>query len=597
MQAPAFVDRTAQWGLQAENVQGNRLVAIDLDGDDWPDLVVHRGTPHRRADFTAEPRVWPYRILLNRPNPAGGRMFVDVTVASGYGTLRTPVANTGRAATFAVAVDVNNDGTVDLVSAAYVDANNPTTDPGDRSEVLLNDGLGQFTLAAPLPRSLQTVTPVAATTMLDYDRDGRVDLFVGNWYEHYGVSYLGVQDLLLLNAGGGAFLDGVAGSGLATSRNFGANAQHRPTYGVTACDVDGDGAMDLLTAAYGRQPNQLWLQRNFLFSDVGVAAGYAYDDNADFTDNQNYLCHCQISGQCTGQPAIVCPTSDPWESRTDEAAWRLGGNTFTTVCADMDNDGAMDLFNAEIAHWWAGSSSDKTGLLRQVAPQDGEPRFERIAAETSGIRVPHPTVDWNEGGLMAAVADFDGDGRKDVLAAFSDYPDQFGLLFHQQPDGTFAEVGAAAGLHHPCLSGMTLADLDRDGDLDVIAGSGTARDCSGQWPNGAEVHVYENTSGASASWIQLDLRGDGVTTNTMAVGARVSVEAGGVTQVYDVPASYGHAGMQNDHVITVGLASACRADVTVRWPDFGLTQQHLTGLAAGHRYRVVQGQEVQEVAP
>src|SRR5205823_1916562 len=117
--------------------------------------------------------------------------------------------------------------------------------------------------------------------------------------------------------------------------------------------------------------------------------------------------------------------------------------------------------------------------------------FDRLTPQASGIVFPHPTSDWNEGGVMAAGGDLDNDGRQEVVVAASDYPDNFGLIFQQQSDHTFREQGQSWGLHHACMSGLVVADFDRDGVLDVIVGSGTARDCSLTWKSN-EVHLYEN---------------------------------------------------------------------------------------------------------
>src|SRR5207253_203737 len=148
-----------------------------------------------------------------------------------------------RAAHLAVAGDVDNDGDLDLFSGTYVDPTKPrSTDPGDRSEILLNDGRGHFTLA-PISDPHPAVAERLATTSAafsDVDRDGFLDLFVGFWYEAYGKSDLGVQAQLYRGAGDGTFQTATDTVGLSTDDNgFDRGTNHRPAYGVTACDVDG----------------------------------------------------------------------------------------------------------------------------------------------------------------------------------------------------------------------------------------------------------------------------------------------------------------------------------------------------------------------
>src|SRR5690606_6247248 len=132
--------------------------------------------------------------------------------------------------------------------------------------------------------------------------------------------------------------------------------------------------------------------------------------------------------------------TDPRFDRPDEKPFRSHGNTFDAAVGDIDNDGAFDLFLAEITHGWAGDSSDRSRFLVQ-SESDGMVRFapdDRLSVD----RVPgDPTIrNWNQGDLYAELADFDLDGRLDLLLASSDYPDDQRLrLWRQQddPPGSF----------------------------------------------------------------------------------------------------------------------------------------------------------------
>lgn len=593
-----FVDNTELWmGVLSLSVQGNRLTVADLDDDGWPDLVVHAVTSNKREEKGVDKRlVWQ---LMNRPTPNGiGRQFIDET-GNGLFQVRGGIETHYRSAQLAVFADVDNDGDLDAFSGTYVDPTKPTTDPGDRSEIMLNDGTGHFTFAepsAPHPASAE-LKPTTSATFADVDRDGVVDLFVGYFYEYYGRTYQGLQAQLFKGAGtGGVFTELTGAAGLTTTRDgFAQGTNHRPAYGVTACDVDDDGAPELLVSAYGRQANLLYVNDGRgAFVEQGAASGFAGDALVEPKDNAFFQCWCvqyPSSPKCVGvaRPQVQCPTpaGANWNDGVDDQPWRNNGNTFTTLCADVDGDGKNDLYNAEIHHWWAGSSSDSSELLRNVSTK-GEARFERPGNAATGLTWPHPTTDWNEGGLMAASGDLDNDGRLDLVVAASDYPDQYGLLFQQQPDGTFTDMAEAWGAKHPCASGLAIADFDRDGDLDVIVGSGTARDCSRVW-KANEVHLYEN-QGNARGWLLLRLRGNGTTTNRAAIGAKVTVKAGGKTMTREVSGGYGHFGMQNDLVLHFGLDGCSGAEeVTVRWPDAAGTVQTFKNVPGSRFIELRQG--------
>ncbi len=598
-----FTDATEDWGLGQFGLKlaGNRLTVADLDSDGYPDLVVHAVSSNaaQRKDLPdgGKRLVWQ---LMNRPTPDGlRRMFVDET---GNGLFEIPGGSTTRyrSAQLAVFGDVDNDGDLDAFSGTYVDPTKPATDPGDRSQILLNDGTGHFTLAPPTdttPRGTE-LSPTTSATFTDVDRDGHLDVFVGNWYADYGGDYIGVQARLYQGFGTGEFIDTTAPANLLTdATGYASFTNHRPAYGVTACDLDDDGAPELMVSAYGRQPNLLYRNDGLgKFADQSQAAGFSGDGNVDFRDNQNFQCWCMgnpASPKCVGvsAAAIQCPNppSAAWGTGTDDQPWRNNGNTFTTWCGDVDGDGKNDLYNAEIHHWWAGGSSDSSELMHNVTTAAGTVRLERPGNAATRLSLPHVGPSWNEGAMMAAGGDLDNDGRLDLVVAESDYPDQFGQIFAQQADGTFSEKGLAWNLHHQCMAGLAIADFDRDGDLDVLAGSSTARDCSAKWKTN-EVHLYENQATAT-TWLLLHLEGNGVTANRSAIGAKVTVKSNGRSQTREVSGGYGHFGMQNDLTVHFGL-NGCEgaSEVTVRWPDAQGTTQTFQGVPGNLFMRLKQGE-------
>ncbi|HVK66303.1 MAG TPA: CRTAC1 family protein [Polyangium sp.] len=584
--AARFTDRSEAWGLSAAKIVGNRIMSGDLNGDGYPDLILHAIGTNNREVIGEGPRL--VYVLMNEPGPAGGRVFVDRTIESGYAAAKDSATEL-RSAQLALFADVDNDGDLDVWSGVYTAPDKVATPPTpadlDRSVLLLNDGKGHLTAAPPSAVSPKTGRPTTGASFVDVDRNGIVDLFVG----YFATSTPSTQQLLLGN-GDGTFNDVSTPAGVTTA------GTRRAAYGITTCDLDDDGAPELLVSAYARGPNVLY--RSDMpghWVDVGVEAKFAYDENQTYTDNEMFKCYCTLhtdQADCMGvsTPLIQCPApaDSYWSPVADTKPPRLGGNTFTTVCSDIDGDGKLDLYNAEIAHWWAGQSSDFSSMLvNRSAP--GTIQFERPDRESRGLSWEHPTSDWNEGGIMAAAADLDNDGREDLLVGASDYPDQYGLYFHNKGNGTFAEIGEAQGFHHPCTSGMTVADFDRDGDLDIVVGSGTARDCSQIWSSN-EVHIYENDANQQGHFLAVKLVGDGTTTNRAGIGARVTVDANGTKLVRELGGGYGHMAMQNDTVVFFGLgACAIVHAIEVTWPNGARTVERFENVVADRLIEIRQG--------
>ncbi len=604
-QPSSFTDATDAWGLGdgGLGMTGNRIMSADLDSDGYPDVIVEALASNERETVPvvddggyhlADGGKWTrlVTVLMNRPRPDGGRCFVDATQATGlFAVPGSP--DQYRSAQIAVAGDVDNNGTVDLFSGTYIDGNHPETDPGDRSQVMLNDGHGNFTAApdSALHDDQQNTWATSGASFLDTDHDGRLDLFEAFWYMNYGYGYASQGAQLYLGHGDGTFSNATLDAGLYTDStgsqaSLQAGTDSRPAYGVTTCDLNGDGYPELMITAYGRQWNMLYEN----LTDGGFVqnlqdGGYGGDLDRNYDDNQEFVCYCTqypTAVPCLGitaMPQIQCPTpaGAAWDDVNDELPWRLNGNGFTTVCRDFDGDGKPDLYTANIRHWYVGESSDPSQLLQNVTPSDGGPvTFERRANIATNLVVPHQEVAWDEGLVQAADADLDNDGRPDLFVAATDYDYQFGLMYIQQPDGTFVDQAQSWGLHHACTNGLTIADFDRDGDLDVLVGSSTARTCAaplstpggGGW-TAQYVHLYTNNASEHGHWLALRLRGDGVTTNTMGIGARVTVTVNGVAQVQEVLSGYGNFGMGNDTgVLFFGLGACPSIDqLEVRWPN------------------------------
>ncbi|MDP2315601.1 MAG: CRTAC1 family protein [Pseudomonadota bacterium] len=585
--ALVYTEATEAWGLGAVN--GAQLQAVDLDGDGYADLVVNDNSGIDDFEASAGGTGGRYHwTLMNRPDGAGGRVFLDETEASGLFARREGAG--GRPSVDHIFADVNGDGFIDAFAGVF---NDPHTDPAvhytDTSEVLLNDGDGHFTFAPASP-DLQVDFPMSGVTFTDYDGDGVVDLFIALWYANadiYGngswLNWLyGANDRLLRGNGDGTFTDVTAAAGLELNEATNDRAldkvldgsHARPSMGATACDLDGDTLPELLVMAYGRQWNLQWQnQGDGTFVEVGGASGYAGDDDIDYTDNWYYQCTCWVDGSCDAPTDPDFPYSERqceqvagggyWNPGWDDQPANLNGNTFNTACADVDNDGDLDLWSGEITHQWAGGSSDLSGLLLN----EGDGTFTRPDLDTLGLlRTPVPdpsTRSWDYGDQKSAVADLDLDGRKDLLLpSGAAYFGNVLYAWRQWDDLRFTEIEADVGLAVPTAHGVALADFDRDGDLDLVAASlsevleGTTSD--------HRLYFYEN---GLAERHFLRVRLDTWDSNSVGVGSRVTVTAGGRTQTQEVSGGYGQHGMQMEPVLTFGLGLGAEVEsVEVTWP-------------------------------
>lgn len=588
----AFVEATDAWGLAELEVRGVRLNVANLDGDEWPDLIVRNGGNRSK--------IW---LLRN----TGAGKFEDVTESSGFLALRT--GDGARPAGESIAFgDVDNDG--DLDGFQGINTTDPDLEVIATSELMLNNGDGTFTFG---PQGTDTRRPddvPAGAVFVDYDRDGRLDLWVPQNVPNG--QNTPAQDRLYRGNGDGTFREVTDAAGVTTGDwtldNLNAGMAHTVAWSGAACDLNNDGDPELLASSYGRSPNHLWRAKRsgdeVTYESASVSSGYAWDHRGDWTDNESARCYCKLhrdAPECEGvpEPSLIRCNSDNdvfrWRHDSDRQDFRLGGNSGATICADVNNDGWIDLLTTEIVHWDVGSSSDPSELVMNTG--DASVVFDRPGAEATGIDRTRTVRAWNDGDITGGIFDFDNDGWQDVYIGSTDYPGTRGLLYHQDSPMQFTEVAMDAGIDHNRSHGMAIADFDRDGDLDLILGHSRSRCAAGNEPDPTpcyetrQVRFFENTLGQDGQWVQLTLRG-GEGTNAAAIGARATVTARGsetIVQTQDVDGGHGHFGAQRDLTLHFGLADACKAEITIRWPDADLTEQTFE-VEAGARYVVQQGQ-------
>lgn len=373
-----------------------------------------------------------------------------------------------------VAADFDNDGFVDLFSWS-------------RLKLFRNENGKDFT-EVKLPELPKTVSRGACWG--DFDGDGFVDLYVGG-YEDAGAS---LPDLILMNRKGKGF-ELVSAEAVSRAR------------GITACDFDRDGDLDIYVSNYRLQPNRLLLN----------------DGKANFRD------HALGLG--------VVATSEGFR----------GGHSIGAAWGDFDEDGEFDLFAGNFAHVDSRGDQPKSRFLRNLGSRSGY-RFEDKG--TSGVF-------YQESYATPAAGDFDNDGRLDLFFTTVYMPASFGrpnhsVLFRNEGSFRFVDASEAAGVGGlPPTYQAAWADFDRDGDLDLVSAD--------------RLFVNQGTPGRN--WMVVTLQGDGRRTNRSAIGAQVRIRIGDRTISRQVEAGTGE-GNGNDLKLHFGLGERKEAvDLEIQWPD------------------------------
>jgi enediyne biosynthesis protein E4 len=388
-----------------------------------------------------------------------------------HGTNFTRVADVG----LVVAADFDDDGFADLFSYSQL-------------KLLHNEGgkgFKEFKLPE-LPR-----TSSAGACWGDFDGDGYVDLYVGG-FEDWD-RQITHPSMILLNQQGRAFK-------LAWTE-----AKYR-TRGVTACDFDRNGALDVYVSNYRLQPNQLW---------HNDGKGRFKDVAADYN---------------------ALATSPGFE----------GGHSIGAAWGDFDNDGHFDLFAGNFAHQDNRGDQPKSRFLRNLGPRHGF-HFEDLG---------QCGVFYQESYASPAAGDFDNDGNLDLyfttvygVASFN--RPNFPVLYHNNGKFAFSDATKAAGLSGlPPTYQAAWADYDHNGSLDLVT-------CGKLFAN----------SGRRGHWLDVRLAGDGQRVNHSAIGAQVWIRLASATLTRQVEAGTGQ-GNQNDLTLHFGLGAHSEpVELEIVWPD------------------------------
>ena len=405
-----------------------------------------------------------------------------------------------------------------------------------------NNGNGTFTDVTDKAgvAGLESGAFHSGATFFDYDRDGRLDLYVGSYVElgdkRYcslnGVQsscppseYHGSPDALYHNNGDGTFTNVTVKARI--YQPAGKNLS------VGAADYDNDGWPDLFVANDGISAYLYHNEHDGTFKEIGEASGMAYNAHG-------------------GTMAAMCIS--------------LG---------DFNNDGWLDLYISDFQR-----SSD------HIWQNDGHGFFDEVSDQTGITRATHDVLSFG-GGFF----DFDNDGWLDIFIANGHvYPEveqatpethykQLNSLFHNEHNGKFTEVSRSAGdgFKTPYVGrGVAFADFDNDGFVDVVVAN-----------NGDAPLLLHNSGGNGDHFLNFKLVGN--KSNRDAIGARLRIVADGLSQIREI-AGGGSYLSQSDLRASFGLGKSTRAEtVEVRWLS-GL-QQTFHNVDADKFYLIEEGSD------
>lgn len=521
-----FTDITASAGIRFQHNNGAfgrkwlpetldpGAAFIDYDNDGYPDILLING-----EDWTGHGVHGRTTMKLYHNNRNG--TFTDVTARTG---LAIPLYGMG------VAIgDYDNDGFDDIFVSAV-----------GQSHLFRNNGKGTFTDVTQAAGLLGPQEFSTSAAWVDYDNDGRLDLVVANYvqwspandifctldgtHKSYCTpeSYKGTSLRLWHNLGNGSFEDATRKAGLYDPTSKG--------LGIAVLDYNGDGWPDLLLAN-DTEPNKLYQNMgNGTFKERGVTAGVAYSEDGVARAGMG-VDAADYDG--SGRPSVVITNfSNQMLSLyhnegnglfVDEAPQTtIGRDSLLTLgfgCFffDYDLDGKPDLF---------------------VADGHIERDIERIQKQITYRQPPH--------------------------------------LFHNLGGGKFRDEAAHVGRDFAAprvARGAAYADIDNDGDLDVLV-----------MTNGGPAVLFRNDGGTNHS---LRVKLSGQRSNRAGIGAvvRVTTAAGKQWQMMRSGSSYLS---QSELVLTFGLGpKPLPASVDVVWPS-GHTD-HLTNVASDQTITVQEG--------
>ena len=424
-------------------------------------------------------------------------------------------------------VDVDSDGDLDI----HV-ANNGTAD-----QMLRNDGLGVFTDIAAGPIAETGASCGAAWA--DLNGDGFLDVCV---------SRSGATNLVMIGDGSGGFT---------TATVFGMDGEDEST-SVSWADFDQDGLLDLYVVNHAAD--------NTLLKCLGVTAAPMVIfslTGGPTSAGSNGNSACWTDGDLDGWVDLFVANqfvtnlfleniNGAFNDVTSQSGLFETSKAIGAAWGDYDNDGDFDLY---------------------VANEGTDDLLYRCGAPFQYTRVTGPNIGDLGYGRGVVWVDFNNDTFLDLYVVRNEQTD---LLLLGDGAGNFERVPVGPDEASGPGKAVACGDMDNDGDMDVFVSREGA----------ANALLVNGLANNANRWIKLHLEGLG--NNSCAIGARVVLTAGGVSQTRMVSSGAAYLS-QNSMDLHFGLGASTQVDrIEIFWPDG--TYEDLGPTYTNHRLVITQGQ-------
>ena len=504
-QWPVFTDITKQAGIEFKHSYGDRHLDnivegtgagacfFDYNGDGFMDIYFVTGTWTKGVSDN-QGRDLRGKLSNRLYRNNGNNTFTDVTAQAG-------VDGGGVYGTGCSAADYDNDGDVDIYVLNY-----------GPNILYRNNGDGTFTDVSK-QSGLDDKRWSVSAAWFDYNHDGYLDVFVGNYlvyddgkfrdfYPAQGypgpLSYSGVPNALFRNNGDGTFTD--------VTKEVGIYKPDGRAMSVTVSDFRNVGLLDLFAANDAIENYYFENTGKGVFKEKALELGIAYGEN--------------------GQ----------------------GVSSMGPVVGDVNRDGLLDIFIPNLNYCI---------LFVQSIVNGRRTFFDRTAV--SGLSQALGQY----AGWGAILYDHDNDGWLDLLTVHGNAHHEYvqeDTLMRNKGDGTFEDVSTRSGAYFAekyVGRGATWADIDNDGDIDILIIN------LNDYPK-----LLRNDGGNKVNnWLVIDARLKFPTGTRDANVARVTVTTGSLKQIQDLVPARGYLS-QGDPRLHFGLGKAEYADsVEIRWPD------------------------------